>query len=276
MKAITSLVAVLLLAGCGDDTFPKYVDLGGLRILALKSESGGFAEVSPGDTVTITPYISDYRASRTLSAEWQACPDPGVALGVDPSCVGVPGATAATAVAATVPATERTGQTDAFTVSVPTTLLTGRSEQDQYNGISYLVTYKLTASDGATVSGFKRIVVSPASKTTKNRNPTLSGVLADGAALATLPGSEVSLQANIGAGSAESYDVKKRDLSLEGRTEELLTTYFVGGGGTLKLYRTIGTGTTTFTPPSPAPTDAVMVAVLRDGRGGLDVRVIDL
>jgi len=253
---------------------PKYVQLGGLRVLALKATSaaGSFAEFSPGETgITITPIVSDYQGgSRALSYEAVGCADPGVSAGSEPTCDGAADAVSLANGVVNITGAERTGEATTFTVNVPATIFANRSAIDQYNGVNYLVTYALTAADGTTVKSFKRLPVSLASKTTKNRNPSIASVLADGATLTALPSAAVEVGAAFSAGSEESYDVMRSDLSLRSETEELITTWFITDGE-LKLFRTIGTGTTKFTPPTAAPADhtAQLVGIARDERGGV-------
>lgn len=278
MKRITLVSIVLLpllLGSCADDDFPEYVELKELRVLALQAgASGAASEYSPGDNVTITPYISDYfGGSRGLTFEAFACVDPGISVGAEPSCDGVPGAVSVASGAATAPAIERTGSSNSFSVSIPATILNQRSDADKYNGVNYLVTYKLTAGT-ETVQSFRRILVSENTKTTKNNNPQTTAILANGAALTTLPTGPVELSVSYPAGSVETYDSKKSDLTLVSSTESLVTTWF-RTDGELKFYRTVNSDTTTFTPPAVAPSgrQALIVGVTRDDRGGVTVLV---
>ncbi len=272
MKTWLLITSALLFTACSADDLPKYSDLGGLRILALESDNGGFAEYSPGDSVQITPWISDFKGgTRTIEFSWQACIDPGLAVGADPSCAGVPGATSVTTGALTVPATERTGAGGTFSVTIPSNILNGRSAVDTFNGVHYLVTYKLTASDGAKVESFKRLVVSESTKSGKNRNPTLSDILAGGSSLSTFPSGETELRAVNAGGSAETYSRRKNDGGTETLTESLFTTWFITTGE-LSLFRTIADGPTKWTPGA-RPTDhtPLVVGVTRDARGGISV-----
>ncbi len=277
MKALSfvalGVFSIAFATSCSSDDFPKYVELGGLRILALQTgTNGGAAENAPGDSVTVTPYVSDYRGARTITYAAVACTDPGIGAGVEPTCDGVADRVAVANGALTIPATSRTGAGNSFTVNIPSTALAGRSAADQYNGVGYLLTYTLTASDGTTVRSFKRLIVS--SKSPKNMNPTLTGVLANGSPMTAMPAGEVTIRASYLTGSIESYSAMKTDQSVTARTEELVTTYFITDGS-LKTFRTVNDQTTTYTPPSPVPTDhtPVMVAVTRDSRGGISVVV---
>lgn len=272
---IVLVVLSVFVGSCADDDFPEYVELKELRVLALQAgASGAPSEYSPGDAVTITPYISDYfGGARAITFEAFACVDPGITVGVEPTCEGVPGAVSVASGAANTPAVERTGSSNSFVVNIPATILAQRSAADQYNGVNYLVTYKLSAGSEV-VQSFRRILVSEATKTTKNNNPQTTAILANGVALTTLPAGAVGLSMAYTAGSLETYDSKKSDLSLVNSTESLATTWF-RTDGELEFYRTVNSDTTTFTPPATAPSgrQALIVGVTRDDRGGVTVLV---
>ena len=272
---LSILLLALLQTSCGEDDFPEYVELKELRVLALQAgSSGGTSEYSPGDNVTITPIISDYfGGSRTLTYEAFACVDPGLKVGAEPTCNGVPGAVSVGSGTAAAPATQRTGSTaTTFSVNIPSNLLDQRSAADRYNGVNYLVTYKLTAGSEV-VQSFRRILVSENTKA-KNNNPQTTAILANGAALTALPTGKVELSVSYPAGSVENYSSKKADGSLANATESLTTTWF-RTDGELKFYRTVNADTNTYTPPAAAPAgrQALIVGVTRDDRGGVTVLV---
>lgn len=276
-QLLIGVLATAAFSGCADDSLKKYPELGGLRVLALQvGADGADAEFNPGATgVVITPWISDYGGgTRTLSWEAKGCIDPGVGAGRQPSCDGIPGAVSFNG-AVTVPATERTGAANTFTVDVPAQILLGRSPQSTYNGISYLVTYRIFADDGsASVSSFKRVIASDPTKTAKNKNPTFAGILGGGTPLMAWPAAEVEVGASLGASSTESYSEKLSDGSLTPRREEIVTTWFITNGK-LKFYRTINAETTLFTPEGGRPTGStpLLIGVARDERGGVSVRL---
>ncbi len=275
MKYLIIVFSITVLASCADDNFPDYVELKNLRVLALQAgASGAPAEYSPGDVVTITPYVSDYYGgTRPLNYSAVACLDPGVAIGAEPSCTGIPGAVSVGSGVAATPATSRSGSTTSFAVTVPATILAQQSTQNAYNGVNYLVTYTLSAGN-ETVHSFKRIVVSVGSKTSKNNNPQLTTLLSNGAAVGALPSGDVELSVSYPGSSIEAYDAKNADLSVVNMTEQLTTTWFITDGE-LVFFRTVNDGTTTYTPPSAAPSgrNAILIGVTRDDRGGVSVLV---
>lgn len=259
----TGLLVLLAVVRCGDDNLKKYKLLGNLRILALVANQ---PEVAPGSTVTITPLVSDIGGlGRTLTGVAEACPDPGVSYGANPTCSGVSGAQSITIGGGanfTLTGPEYTGTANTFNVTVPTDLLSGKSTAQSLLGVTYLVTYRLSAA-GESQEGFKRIVVSL--NPTKNQKPTLTGVLISGSAATVLPGAVASLAPNISAASTETYLTYNTDGSLNTVTETLTTSWFAGRGN-IDRTRTESSGTNTYTP-STGPGD-VIVMVTRDERGG--------
>jgi hypothetical protein len=152
--------------------------------------------------------------------------------------------------------------------------LASASPASQFNGVAYIVVYQVYASDGsAQVSSFKRIIVSDKSAVagaTRNSNPSLLDILANGSSLAAFPAAPASLSASLGAGSAETYSWKGTDGSVSSKAETIETTWFITDGD-VQYFRTDGAGTTVYTPPAANPSparNALVIAVSRDGRGG--------
>ncbi|MFN7263025.1 MAG: hypothetical protein ACK5RO_04570 [Pseudobdellovibrionaceae bacterium] len=266
----------LFITACGEDNLPEYIQLGGLRVLALEVNAGGFSEVAAGSTVTVVPFISAIDFAGTISYSAQACLDPGLGFGAEPSCVGVPGAvTLASGAALALPgvANDWTGAADSFNVNIPSSgvIFAGKSAQDQYNGVSYLVTYELQDSSGRQVKSFRRIIVS--TKSPKNQNPSSVTVLANGSAFISYPlSTSVDLSISISGVGAENFSEQLSDGSFRSRTEEITTTWFISDGE-MKFFRTLGGDVNQFTGPASLPTGrkAYVIAVTRDGRGGVVV-----
>jgi len=250
---------------CSSQNLKIYSSLGDLRILAIVVANGTAAEASAGDTFTVTPYISDLNSTGTISFSVTGCVDPGVSYGATPTCSGSATSTTYTLASVTAPYTDFT---NSFSVTIPSTILTGQSAQTDFNGYSYLLFVTATNSSGTQVTGFKRIIVS--TKTPKNQNPTLTAILNNGSTLGTLSaGATASLSYQSGSGSAETYLVENSDGSTYSVTETLQATWF-GSDGTFSYTRTNDGGTTTYTAPSSYSTtrSSFIVCVLRDGRGG--------
>jgi hypothetical protein len=254
---------------------PSYTTLDSLRVLALKADK---PEAHEGDTITITPYISDVNgASRALTYEAEVCLDPGTSYGAEPTCTGSSTQTIITssATAAVPSGSAETGASTTFSFSVPTGLLTTVSSTTAYNGLSLLVIYKITAAT-TTVNSFRRILIVSSSKTSLNSNPgstTTLDVLFNGVAsssLSSLPSGDQSLSLSYGSGDTESYQVLNSDGTYTSKTEELTTTWFISDGAE-KLDRSTNSSSITWSPPSAEPTShkVVVAGVVRDGRGGI-------
>jgi hypothetical protein len=268
MKKIFWLSLLLGIFACSNSNFPVYSKLDSLRVLVLVADK---PEVNPGTTVTITPSISDTQGGgRVLQFSASACPDLGVGGGATATCVGNPLAvTIATNQNLTIlnAASFYTGAVDTFTLNVPATALLGQSAINAYNGVSYLVTYQLSGSDGVVLtSSFKRIVVSQ--RLTLNQNPSLTAILADGLALTAVPSKTASFSAQIPAASAEKFTYQDSSGNLQSSFESLQVTWF-SNSGDFQYVRTNYLDSNQWTPGgAPLGGHALFVGVVRDGRGG--------
>lgn len=264
------ILASLLGVGCGRDNLSRREKLDGLRVLAIQAST---PEVdATGGPVTITPLITDISgAGRTLDYAWEACADPGVALGASPNCARDPSKQSGSGTLV-LAAPRYTAPATAFAVTVPPTVLVGRSDQDKHNGVAFLVVYTLSAPAGEKVTSYKRILVS--TRGGKNStNPAIAGLKTRSGETfvdaATLPSAETALQASVAASTAESYTLLLSDGSTQTRTERLTISWLVSDGE-LKYSRTETSGENTWTPSTEATSVAKFVlAVLRDDRGGV-------
>jgi hypothetical protein len=274
------LLAVPAISGCSSDDLPKYEKLEKLRVLALIASA---PEVDPGTTVTITPVVSDINGGgRALTADVEACLDPGIGYGVAPTCSGaLTRVVLQTNQSVTgLASPEYTGSVSStFTVTVPPSVLifAGRTAAEQQNGVPYLVTYTLKAASGEQLRTFRRILVSLTTKTAKNQNPVLSDILFNDVSATSYPGLAVKLTPTFGAGSQESYHIRQGDGSDIAQTEELTVTW-LSTDGTLLRSRTIDLGENTFTPPGTKPSShaVVLLGVVRDDRGGVGIKQLNL
>lgn len=266
---------LLFLAGCSDSNLPKYSQLSGLRILALKAQP---AEVNPGETVTITPVVSDVTEPTQLSYSAFACMDSGIALGAEPTCNG--NSTKVTLTSGSVSALTAvkafTGLADSITVTVPDaqTILAQRSSAQKYNGVSYIFEYILQNSRGEQVKSIKRLLVSDVSKTNKNTNPDISDLLVNGGTIGntieSLPlATEVETSLTYSGSPVESFQKMESNGQLRDEVEELVTTWFVTDGK-MNYQRTVGFDTNKYEGPvvSPVGRPAYLIGITRDGRGG--------
>lgn len=274
-KIFLTFLSLQLLTGCMADNLPKYNELTGLRVLALVASN---PEVDAGGSTTITPILSDITETTSLTFESTGC----IPLtSVDTSCTG--NATATTLATGTLNAGDMTaarsftGAATAVAVTVPAAglIFNQRSSQDQFNGVSYLVTYMVRNSRGESVQSYRRVVVSTRAGASKNQNPILNDILANGAALTTtLPASQrLSVTPSFGAITSESFQVQTDDGSYRTDQEEVVTSWFATDGN-LKYYRSVSTDENIYTAPDALPSgrDTFLLAVTRDGRGGIAYR----
>jgi hypothetical protein len=280
-------ISAFLLAGvfgCSKDNFPKYNVLQDLRVITLVANAPEVALNTSGTSVVqIQPYVSDVNGSGGLSYVAKGCWNFAVENGGDPTCEG--NATVQTIasgnLSAPSAASAYTGAADAFNVTIPAAnaAVLVRSSAAQFNGIPYLVTYELKASDGRSVKAFKRILVS--TNSVKNSNPQVGDILkvSGGAYTAFELGHSVDLTFSLGTAStegAESYSWQTDQGQLRVYTEDLTATWFVTDG-TMKYFRTTwGSPINTYQNPDAAPAGnrkAYLILVLRDNRGGVSVKV---
>jgi hypothetical protein len=278
-----AFILIIMMTNCSRDDLPKYQGLGDLRILTIVVSN---PEVNPGDTVTFTPVLSDLNGQgRLINFAVQACIDPGVANGADPTCLN-PDPVSIQTGTITIPAGASqtyTGPVAPFSLTMPdaNTIFANRSVADQYNGVIYLVQYNISVPNGPAINSFLRVFVSDATtKTQKNQNPSITSVdLNDSPIPDTIPmpASASNFRVLSPLSSSETYTVMQNDGSFLTRTEEMLNTWFVSDGE-FDFSRTTGSTENLWTPPGSKPSNRGMVilVVTRDGRGGSAFRKIEM
>jgi hypothetical protein len=272
----------LVIIGCGRNDFPKYTDLGDLRILTIIVDH---PEANPGDTVTFTPVLSDLKGQgRAINYSVQGCIDPGVGIGAVPVCINPDPNSLQTGTVSISPGASQTytGPVSTFSLTLPdaATIFSGRSSVDQYNGIAYLVFYTIGVPNGPTINSFLRVIVSPAGKTLKNQNPVTTSVDLNNSPVAgifPMPASASDFRVTYPASSAETYQVLQQDGGSATHTEELINTWFISDGS-FESSRTIGNTEDSWTPPDskPANRGSVILVVTRDGRGGAAFQKVEM
>lgn len=279
--ACISIVLVFLSLGCGMDALPRASEVKGLRILALVANN---PEVAPGGAVAVTPLVSDVAEATALQHSADVCLDPGVAFGAEPTCVGNSSRVNLTgggfqAITTLNAGNNFTGNADVLNFTMPASgiVFAGRSSRDQFNGVPYLLDYRVRNSRGEEVRSVRRVLaVNTALRPTLNVNPTITNILADGSVLSnplSYLGQKVSLSLVNSAPAA--YDVQNLDGSIVSLTEPFLISWFVTDGS-LKAQRSGNGGSSEWNMPSAAPGGrrSFVFAVLRDGRGGVATRVV--
>lgn len=269
IKKYLLLLVLVFVNSCSNKNLPEYTKLESLRILGIISSQ---PEVNAGATITLTPLISDIEETTSLSYVAEACIPLTTA---DTQCSNNP--TKISLSNGTLNSGDMvagrlfTGAGSSFTANIPASgiIFNARTSQDQFNGVPYLISYRLTNSRGDSVSSYRRILVS--TRTTLHQNPQLSDILRGGQAFTTnLPNSEIEITPSWGAITGENYQIMTSSGGYETQTEELTITWFITDGD-LKYQRTIYNDSNTFTGPSTSPTnrDALILGVARDGRGGI-------
>jgi len=273
MRGLLSCLALAALCSCNTARLGQYEIIGDLRVLAIKTEP---PEVSPGDTVTVTPLVSDINASRPLRFSVEACLDPGILIGATPTCADRPDQTVIVqdAELTGLASPEFTGAAPSFSVTIPTTILDNRSASEKNNGVAYLVFYSVRAADGTTLlTSYKSIWAS--TRSVKNTSPTLSGVKVDGGAPGALPTAKANLSAVFTGDPKESYVSLDRFGVERTREENVVTSWYISEG-TLEDPRSYLEEAVEWTPPAAPLADrrSIVVAVTRDGRGGESFQIV--
>lgn len=277
--------ACLLSGGCAPDDLPKSQEISsGLRVLAIKASQPEVALSSLPAVVSLTIFVSDRDGGgRPVEIRGSACLDPGVSLGVEPSCDGVTGAIALTSSVVTPTAQAANSQVfgspsyigslPALSVSIPSLPTLGARPATQlFNGVGFLIALELKAGS-ETRRAHKRIVVS--SKTTPNANPSITSVLFDGQAAAALPTQAVGL--SVASAYTGTYEFMTESGELRSREKPVRVTHLISDGASARASSSPSEAVT-WTPPSAAPggRPVSLVSIVADGIGGIDVRITDL
>lgn len=272
-----------LLSSCSSSNFSDYNALGGLRILTIVADQ---PEVNPGTTVNFTPVLSDLNGGgRTLNYSVFGCIDPGISVGVTPTC-STPDPTSIQSGTVSIAAGASqtyTGAVGAFSLTMPgaATIFAGQSAAAQYNGVAYLVFYSIAAQDGsAMVNSFVRVIVSDPSKAVKNTNPVINNVtendLAIGASI-SIPTETTSFGVQATPSAGGTYLLEAVDGSFITENIQLTNTWFISDGS-FEYQRSIGSDDDSWYPPATKSSTRGMVilVVTRDGRGGAAYQKIDM
>lgn len=280
MKKMLFLFSVIIISSCSNKKLPEFTRLDKLRIIALEVNT---PEVDPGATVTVTPWVSDITEATGLTDSVSVCLDPGISYGASPTCEGDGSKVdIRTNQALAITGSNFTGSASAFNVTIPadTVMFANKTSQQKWNGVNYLIQYKLKNSAGVEITAVRRIIVSETAKTPKNLNPVASLILSDGVAMTTLPiGNKVNkvyLSTDMTTVSQESFQSKNTDGNLIAESELVAVTWMVTDGETKYARSEIGANDQ-YTAPDSAPTGrkAHIFAVARDNRGGVKVLKVE-
>ncbi len=274
---ITNLLCLgfLILSSCGETEFKKIELLEGFRILAITTAT---PEVNPGDSVSdIQVFFSDPQgAGRLISGTTVSCLDPGIAFGAEVSCDHDPMSVAGiynidTALDDDTPGLFTGLASATASVTVPATILLGRSATDQNNGVGYIIIFTFDVA-GQEVKAFKRILAS--TRSTKNLNPgnpTPSTAELNGGAMA-LPNTDDVFR--VLSTTEENYDYITTDNITENRTERFQVAWYISAGE-LNFAKSNVSENVKFIEETP-PTSLTVISVIRDERGGTETLLFNL
>jgi len=263
MKFLNLFILLVLISSCGDDDFKKYAALSEFRVLGIVSDT---PEVGDNNaTVALTPIVSDVKQEgREISIKVEACLDPGIATGEEITCIGadhyqlVSETTAD--LNALLGATLYTGAIGAINVTIPENILAGRSIFEQFNGLDYLVIFTFSVGESEKVT-FKRIRVS--TRVTKNSNPNIDSI-----SDLSITSNEQDLSAVVSE-NPESFDFYNLTGELEQAREVYYLSWFTSNGEIESSQLYVGESTS-LNLANTLPDEAVVIVLLRDGRGGVD------
>lgn len=266
------LLTLILLAGCGGEKFREVFKLSGMRVIAITAGKVGAltqAEFSPGDTATLEAYVSDINNGQIVTANVESCIDPGVAYGAEPDCSGAADRVAyADLNLNTGGIAGKTGAMPTVNVTIPAAIFLGRSSRDQFNGVDYLVTFRFSTPSGEETKAFKRLRAT--SRASKNTNPTIGNILFNGSTLSAYPNEgDFTLSTS---SNEESYQFLSNDGAVTNLTEQINVAWYVSSGE-INFPITNKNGSTHFKPAEPKASELVIAAIIRDGRGGMAVRI---
>ncbi len=259
-----------------------------MRILALVVDTPSIQNPQGGiQNVQLTPYVSDIGGTGDLKMTVQSCLDRGVSQGLIATCENEPTAslpqeiTISSAITSTegfFGSPERTGspQSGAITVplNIPENLFSNFSNQVTHNGLSYLIIVELQALNNPTqkIKSFRRVLLTTQ---VPNLNPVINEIKINGTTLTGKPflGShELSFDA---VNSPDQYTFLNSIGEFTPLTETYETSWFVSDGTIISSRSNLDqTVTWDFLEmPSLGFRRVVVVGVLRDGRGGIAVKV---
>ncbi len=264
---INLLFLLFIIVSCGDSDFKKVELLDEFRVLAIEADK---PEANAGDTVGLRLFISDAGngAGRIISGTLETCTDPGVAYGALVNCNHDPQAVQ-TSISLDTTTPDFTnndfiGFSTQQNIPIPTDYLDQKSSFEQFNGVPYLAIYKFDI-DGKTHTYFKRIVVT--SRVTLNSNPSSSAINVNGTLISSEPVNDDKL--SLDSNDPEDYSIYNVDGTLENKKEKYLVAWYVNQGkfNLSKTYVNENTEISDLNSNDPL----VLVAIIRDDRGGVEV-----
>lgn len=270
--ALLALTLHFLTFSCSESGFEKFSSLESTRILAVvadKPEIDG--TLSTPQTVTLTPYISDQlNTDREWTVNVVTFLDPGVAQGAEPRCENPTpqNYAGATFDSSTLKDTRYSGPMPELTLTIDdaSSLISSYSEQQKFNGVNFLVCFSMRTQSGGAYDFVKSIPIT--TRGTLNQNPEIASVTLNGTAISAPPRSGGKLAVEVVSGP-EQFDSLSSQGDIVSQSEQLLVSWFAADARVFPG-RVLQDQTANLSELRP---EIVLVAVLRDGRGGTDIRI---
>ena len=261
-SAGAALLACALPACFSVPSFPNQRDVRELRVLAIKADP---PLVAPGGTVALTALVVDAHGPVAgADYRWWRCGESGGSEGSASCGRDDRGA-------------QQVGNAAQASYTAPEGVLDERGRSIFVTWYGYRDVVNLGVSHGGEeAQAFKRVQVQ---RGAGNRNPSLAGILVEGAdvagaAVSVRPGAKYAVSPAVGAGSRETFSV----LDFSGRsqtlTEELEFSWYATGGSLSDGVTVEGKQAAAhWTAPDKPPADGEplwLFAIVYDGRGGTD------
>ena len=262
------LFPILVLISCSDSNFRKVEQLDTFRVLGIEAS---LPEVAPNTAVNLRLFVSDPNGptgGREIVGQLESCIDPGISLGAPVSCDHDPSRITSPFTIDTRLADFQNNLSSGFSpfvvVTVPATILLGRTLREENNGVGYISIFTFTV-DGVQVRAFKRILAS--NRAAKNTNPTGSAIELNGLLFVGHP--QKGDRFHFTTSAPESYTFVNVDGSSGMIEEEMSVAWYITASEFDKPKVDLDEEVELTETPPLAP--YLIVGIVRDDRGGLSV-----
>ncbi len=274
-KNLCLLICFLGLGQCDNSDFTEFSELGGLRVFAVVASASEIDGTQTGSVnVTLTPYLSDIEAGgRVFTVSVVSCVDPTFAQTGQLGCQAPQQETypnGNTFDTNTLAASSFTGAMDPLTITInnPAALIAPYSNQLQFNGVPLFVFFTISAA-GEQLQFVKELRIS--NRGALNQNPVIDEVTFNGQALINSPDSSGELAVNFtNSGSPETFVEINQDGTTLSSNESYLVSWFTSKGK-VSPGRVLANDKSKLTLTERT----LLICVVRDRRGGTDVRIFN-
>jgi hypothetical protein len=268
MKILFIFLTLFFIFSCGKTTLNKVEQLGSFRILAIQTATPELTQIN-GLTVTVRPYISDIASGgRSITGTVEGCVDPGISFGANATCEGNPTLVTSSYTVDTTSAGTLHSKWGPYSsaLAIPDLIFAGKSTREKFNGVPYLTIFTFVV-DGLTYKSFRRVLVTNRTTPNLNTNPTLTALQ-----LNSGPISKPNLNdhLNVSFSGVETYDYIRVDGLTETRTEKSVMAWYISDG-TINISKANASESIQYQTDPPTG-QLLIIGVLRDERGGVDVR----